>query len=245
MDYGIIVDLETTGADFDRDKIIEIGIVEFAVEEGHEPSIVNMYGALQDPGEPLSEEIKKLTGIDDVYLQGKQIDWKLVSDYFSRASIAIAHNAVFDRTFLMQRSELDLSSVHWGCSLRFIDWKAHGFKTRALNYLAADHGFVNPFAHRALFDCATTFRIVAPRLKELIECSFMREYRVFATGAAFDTKDLLKANGYRWDPEKRVWTKDVFENRLHEEREFLRLNVYRGADLHQEEEISLNMNRLS
>lgn len=243
MDYGIIVDLETTGTDFSSDKIIEIGILEFALEEGYEPTIVNMYGALEDPHGPLPEEIRKLTGLEDVYLQGKKIDWKLVGDFFSRASIAIAHNAVFDRTFLLQRSEIDLSAVHWGCSLRFIDWKAHGFKTRALNYLAADHGFVNPFAHRALFDCATTFRIVAPRLKELMEYSFLREYRISATGAAFDTKDLLKANDYRWDAEKRVWSKDVFEDRIQSEREFLKLNVYRGADLHQEEEISLNMNR--
>ncbi len=242
MDYGIIVDLETTGTDFANDKIIEIGILEFGLEEGYEPMVGNMYGALQDPQQPLTEEIKKLTGLEDVYLKDKQIDWKIVSDYFSRASIAIAHNALFDRTFLLKQSELDLTAVHWGCSLRFIDWKGHGFKTRSLNYLAADHGFVNPFAHRALFDCATTFRIIAPRLKELIEYSFLREYRIFATGAAFDTKDLLKANSYRWDPERRVWSKDVFENRLADEREFLKQHIYRGADQHQEEEISLNMN---
>ena len=31
MDFGMIVDLETTGVDSEKDKIIEIGLLEFAV----------------------------------------------------------------------------------------------------------------------------------------------------------------------------------------------------------------------
>src|SRR5690606_9704255 len=99
-------------------------------------------------------EIEKVTGIDYDLIKGRVIDWNLVRDWMSRASIVIAHNAAFDRPFLEQRSELSGLHIHWACSIRHIDWQAKGFRTKALNYLAADHGFVNSFAHRAVFDCA-------------------------------------------------------------------------------------------
>ena len=240
MDLGLIVDLETTGTDLHNDRIIEIGLLEFALEEGCAPVVTNMYGALDDPGVPLSDEIKKLTGLDDPYLAGQAIDWSIVQSYFKRASIILAHNANFDRSFLAKRSEIDIERCHWGCSMRHIDWKKHGFKTRALNYLAADQGFVNPFAHRALFDCATTLRIVSPYVHELVARSFMREYRLSAVGAPYDLKDRLKENAYRWDAEKRVWYKELFEDQLVAEKEFLRVNIYQGNDRYRCEEISLN-----
>src|SRR5690606_28516977 len=106
MDFGIIIDLETTGLDSAKDEIIEIGLLEFAVEAGKSPLIVGTYGAVEDPGVPLGPEIEKITGIDGSLIKGRTIDWQLVRDWLSRASIIIAHNAAFDRSFLEQRQEL-------------------------------------------------------------------------------------------------------------------------------------------
>ncbi|NRA66358.1 MAG: DNA polymerase III subunit epsilon [Pseudobacteriovorax sp.] len=234
MDIGLIVDLETTGIDSKNDKIIEIGILEFLAEDGVEPMITNMYSELEDPGEPISEEIQSITGINDDMVAGRQIDWSRVRELFGRADIIIAHNADFDRGFLEARPELAGIDIHWGCSVKHIDWHGHGFKTRALNYLAADMGFVNPFAHRALFDCATTFRLVSPYLKELITRSFMKEYKLLAVGAPFAVKDKLREAAYRWDAQQRVWGKTVFEDRLDAEREFLASEIYQGSSRHEE-----------
>ena len=235
MDRGIIIDLETTGIDCENDKIIEIGIIEFLVrDDGSAPSISNMYGALEDPGENLSEQVSKITGLEDYMLKGEKIDWVLVRSYLERSSIVIAHNADFDRSFLEKRSELKGLEPHWACSMKHIDWNAHGFKTRALNYLAADHGFVNSFAHRALFDCATTFRLIAPYFQELVSKSYMKEFRFYATAAPFASKDKLKERSYRWDTERRVWYKSVLEDSLDSERQFLSTQVYPGEDLHEE-----------
>ena len=49
MDIGIIVDLETTGIDCEKDEIIEIGIIEFALGTGQEPTSPTCT-ALEDPG---------------------------------------------------------------------------------------------------------------------------------------------------------------------------------------------------
>lgn len=234
MDFGMIVDLETTGVDCEKDQIIEIGILEFAVEAGKDPMIVGTYGAVEDPGVPLSPEIEKITGIDSSLIAGRQIDWALVRAWLERASIVIAHNAAFDRSFLEQRQELAGLNIHWACSLRHIDWQGKGFRTRALNYLAADHGFINSFAHRAIFDCATTFRLAAPHLDEMISRSYEREFMIKATGSPFETKDILRERGYRWDSNERVWGRICFESQLVEEREFLSAQVYRGQARHQE-----------
>ncbi|MEZ4743477.1 MAG: 3'-5' exonuclease [Bdellovibrionota bacterium] len=239
MDFGLVVDLETTGLDPVKDKIIEIGLVEFAVESSKNPVISNIYGALEDPKVSLSPEIVKITGLEDKYLEGQCIDWGIVQKYFDRSSVVIAHNMSFDRSFLQQRQELNLSTAHWACSKKHIDWFAHGFKTRALNYLAADHGFVNSFAHRAVFDCATTLRLITPYLSELIETSYEHEICFSAVGAAFEKKDILREHGYRWNPEVRVWQKSVFEKKADEERAFLANSVYeRSKSSHMEEIVS-------
>jgi DNA polymerase-3 subunit epsilon len=191
-----------------------------------------MYSGVEDPGFNLSPEIVKLTGLTDEVLRNRQINWDLVRDLFAKSEIAIAHNASFDRSFLLKRPELAPLEIHWGCSVRHIEWHSKGFKTRALNYLAADHGFVNPFAHRALFDCATTFRLICPYIQEIIARSWDREVEVVAFQAPFEQKDKLRLRNYKWDPGERVWSKMIFEQQLAEERVFLEAEIYCGPSRH-------------
>jgi DNA polymerase-3 subunit epsilon len=240
MDYGIIVDVETTGLKAGEDKVIEIGFIEFGIGSDGVPSISTMYSGLEDPGAPLSTDITRLTGLTDEALRGRVIDWDLVRKYWERASVVIAHNAEFDRAFLMARPELRDFTKHWACSVRHIDWRSRNFGSLKLQYLAADHGFANPFAHRALFDCATTFRLIAPHMTELVESSYEPEYELFAVGSPFETKDILKQRGYRWDGEQRVWRKRVGVRRLQDERDFLAAEVYKGQSRHVEEEFFFN-----
>lgn len=235
MDTGIIVDIETTGLDSENDKIIEIGIVEFQISEAFEITMTEIYGAVEDPKQDLDPQIQELTGLSNQVLAGKSIDWEKVKGMFQRASVVIAHNMEFDRSFLIKHPALAEVSVHWACSMKHIDWDKHGFKSRSLNYLAADHGFINPFAHRAVFDCATTFRLMSKHLKEMVERSYEKEVFIKAVRAPFESKDLLKARRYRWDPEERVWGKIVAESQLVEEREFLANEIYSGnGGKHQE-----------
>lgn len=234
MDFGIIVDLETTGLNPLEDEIIEIGILEFSVNQSIKPTLARCYGALQQPSKPLTPIIQKITGLTDEALVNQKIDWPLVRQYLEQASIVIAHNAAFDRSFLERQPELSSLDLHWGCSQKHIDWHKHGFKSRALNYLACDHGFLNPFAHRAMFDCATTFRLITPYLGELINRSYEREFELLAHQAPFDKKDVLREQGYRWNQGSRVWGKKVFESQLPEERTFLKQQIYSDESMHSE-----------
>jgi DNA polymerase-3 subunit epsilon len=235
---GIILDLETTGLDPAVDSIIEIGIIEFALTE-NSPQITNIYGAIEDPQKPLAPEVVALTGLTDGVLRDRKIDWQMVRSILDGASIVVAHNAEFDSKFLMNRKELKGLVLHWGCSVRHIDWDNKGFKSRKLNYLAADHGFVNPFPHRAVFDCATTFKLIAPHISELANNSYQKDFKIIAVNAPFESKDLLKSRGYFWDGAQRVWTRVLLGDRLAEERQFLTDQVYRnGRDHHIEQELA-------
>ena len=236
METGCIIDVETTGLDPNNDVIIEIGLIEFAVDnDTKQPQILSMYSACENPNIPIPKKIEEMTGIKAQFLPGQKIDWSLVKAVFDRSTIIIAHNAPFDQSFLMKKRELQDLDRHWACSQKHIDWEGKGFRSQALNYLAADHGFLNPFAHRALFDCATTFRLISPHLEELIATSYQREIKLLAISAPFETKDMLKNKHYRWDGKERVWHKTVFESKIEEERHFLQSKIYPGnKSLHEE-----------
>lgn len=231
MDYGLIVDTETTGLDPNKDKIIEIGLLEFAVEEGAPSVITEMYSGIEDPQIDFDPKIEKITGLYRHYLINKKINWELVTQFFNRASIIIAHHAEFDFKFLSKINKLNVEKYHWACSIEHIDWASHNFKSTALNYLAADHGFINPFAHRALFDCATTFKIISPYLKELIENSYKKRFKIWASNVIYEYKDQMKNNGYKWDNSKNMWYKKVFEENLEKEKNFLITQIYQTINL--------------
>lgn len=237
LELGLIVDVETTGINPEHDRIIELGVLEFAVIAGETPKITRMMSYLADPEAPLSQEIIDLTGLTDALLKGQSLPLTYLRALFGKASILVAHNAAFDRAFVERAGLVDGDGPPWACTLRHINWRKHGYQgSHALTYLAADHGFINPFPHRALFDCATTFKLMAPHFAELLQRSLEREYLVSAEHSPFETKDALKARGYRWDGERRVWCKLVAESELQDERQFLATEIYRGRSRHSEVE---------
>ena len=92
----IFVDLETTGANFANDRIIEIGFVEVD-QHG-----VREWSSLVDPGTPVSEFITGLTGIDTAMVASAPTFAQLAPQVLEklRGRLFIAHNARFDYTFL-------------------------------------------------------------------------------------------------------------------------------------------------
>ncbi len=64
-------------------------------------------------------------------------------------------------------------------------------------------------------------------LRLLLESARQPSCRVWATGSPFESKDLLKARGYRWEAEKKVWYRDLApQEPLEEELGWLKEKVY-------------------
>ena len=233
----LVLDTETTGLDQTKDKIIELAMLQVDVDmaTGLPVGDVVVYDELEDPGMPVSPEIEAITGISSAMVQGKHLDEAKIAAMLAGADLVIAHNAGFDRPFCEARIPA-FANLPWGCSFADIDWKQEGHNSAKLSYLALDKGWFFE-AHRAEADCHALLAVLAQALPstgrsgldKIMAASRLPIYRVQATNAPFEAKDLLKARAYRWNAEQKVWhTRIADEAQLKAEFEWLKTHVYAG-----------------
>lgn len=233
----VLLDTETTGLDASREKIIELALVRVEVdaETGRPCGAVQVYDGLEDPGMPISAEIEALTGISNDMVRGQRLDEVRVAELLAGADLIVAHNAAFDRPFVEARLP-GFAQLPWACSFADIDWKTEGQSSAKLENLALSHGWFYD-AHRAEMDCHALLAVLGQTLPKSQQTGLARlllagtqtSYRLQATAAPFDAKDLLKARGYRWNAEQRVWQILLSdEAALQAECDWLRSAVYGG-----------------
>ncbi|MFO8149081.1 MAG: 3'-5' exonuclease [Trueperaceae bacterium] len=233
---ALALDLETTGLDHAVDVPIEVGLVRFAYDhQGRVLGVTDEVEALEDPGRPLSPEVVHITGITDADLAGQRFPDDAVARLLDGVGLVIAHNAGFDRPFAERRWPA-FEEKAWGCSLREIDWRdADGYEGGGLGSLLAAHGLFFG-AHRAVEDGYALVELLGRTLPtsgetalNLLRASARRAtVRLWAVGSPFESKDLLKARGYRWSGEARSWWTDVAEEAVDDEIAWLRAEAYRG-----------------
>jgi DNA polymerase-3 subunit epsilon len=209
----LVLDTETTGLDQAKESIIELALLRVDVDNttGLPVGEVQVYDGLEDPGKPIPKEVVAITGITDADVRGQRLDEARVTALLDGVDVVIAHNAGFDRPFVESRLP-QFAQVAWACSFADIDWKAQGRSSAKLESLAQALGLFYD-AHRAEMDCHALLAVLAVPLPEtpgtglahLLEAARHPSYRVSATNAPFDAKDKLKARGYRWNADQRVW----------------------------------------
>ncbi|MBU0648323.1 3'-5' exonuclease [Patescibacteria group bacterium] len=100
----VSLDVETTGLDPIKDKIIEVALIKYRNEE-----MIDKYISLIDIGSQLPSNISQLTGISDDDLKKGQ-KWEVVLEdiyrFMTDVDMVIGHNVEFDKSFL-QASGLD------------------------------------------------------------------------------------------------------------------------------------------
>ncbi len=241
LQKGVVLDTETTGLNADTDKLIELGMVifEFDPEFGTVHKIVSVFDELEDPGRPIPAETTAVHHITDDMVKGKRIDDSVVEALLKDVSVVIAHNASFDRPFVESRWPV-FETKHWACSIKDIDWKAEGMGSAKLEYLLQTLGIFYD-AHRAETDCWALLELLnavlpqsqQPALLRLLVTLNQPQLRLYALGSPFDSKDMLKARGYRWDAEKRSWHRNLSGDKaLEEEIDWLKRKVYTAKKTH-------------
>jgi len=211
-----LLDTETTGLDPTKDQIIELAIVLVDVDNatGLPVGPVQVYDGLEDPGRPIPQEVVAITGIHDADVQGQHLDEARVAELMQGVDLVIAHNAGFDRPFVENRLPY-FSQFAWACSFADLDWKAQGRGSAKLESLAQALGLFYD-AHRAEMDCHALLTVLAAPLPasagtagtglaHLLQAARQPSYKLSATNAPFESKDKLKARGYRWNADQRVW----------------------------------------
>ena len=198
----VIIDTETTGFS-PQSKVIELGMIRCRYgSDGHLCGIDEKLDMLEDPGEPLADEIVRLTGITDEMVRGKSIDCEAVAAILHDDPIVVAHNAKFDRPFF---ERIMPNTLRWKCTVEDIPWADLGHGSAKLEELLIREGWFYD-AHRAYVDCMATawlLHIVENSLCTLLQPTM----KVIASGSSFAMKPMLKERGYWWNPQVKVWWK--------------------------------------
>ncbi len=147
----VIIDLETTGLDPKKDKIIEIGAVLLSDkgERRHFHSLIN-------PEEPLRRVITELTGISDEMLLGQPLLEEILPDLiqFIDDAVPVAHNASFDGSFL--EPYLGAGSDEWLDTIVLSKMVFPMLESYSLTNLIEYFDIDTPRHHRALADAEAT-----------------------------------------------------------------------------------------
>ena len=151
------IDLETTGPDPYKDRIIEVGGL--LLEEGRP---AREFSELINPGRPFSPGIIKLTGITPAMVGEARDQTSVLEDFLAfipPGALCIAHNASFDRQFLRVATKdrfanavLDTVELSRIC---FPEFASHSLAVLSEKF-DLDRG---ESSHRALSDCATLARL--------------------------------------------------------------------------------------
>jgi len=237
---GIYLDTETTGLQQATDQVIELAMVPFEYDDaGHIYRVLPAYNALNDPGFPIPPVVTRVTGITDDLVKGQSLDLAAVKAMLANAAIVIAHNAGFDRPFCENLLD-EFKDVAWGCSQRDVNWNEEGFEGVKLEYLAYKFGFFYD-GHRATVDCQAGIEMLSRRLpgsgefvlKRLLDNASLNFVRLWAKGAPFEKKDILRQRGYRWntgdDGQPKAWYRDLPQEMLDSEMIYLNQAVYPRA----------------
>jgi len=239
---AVFLDIEATGLSYTQDKLIELGMVKFEYNRhGSIFRLLDDFSGYQDPGNPIPEYITKLTGINDDMVKGQKIEEDAVAHYLQGVDLIITHNAQFDRTFL-ETTFPSLPAKAWGCLMYDVDWDKEGISSRKLEYITYKFGFFHE-GHRAINDCLAGVHLLAqklpssqePVLKELLTQSKAIRFKLYAVNSPYDSKELLKARGYRWNMNQndkyRAWSIELIEDKVAEEINYLRSNIYNTSSI--------------
>src|SRR5713226_6840839 len=150
------LDLETTGLDPARDRVIEVGAVAFTTE-----GVTASIERLVDPGRSVPEPVLRLTGIKAEELRGAGTEETALAELaeFLRGRQPVGHGARLDVDFLT-------AAGHWDETAEILDTLdlarilMPAAPSHSLPILAADLGFSQPRPHRALDDADATRQLL-------------------------------------------------------------------------------------
>lgn len=213
-------DLETTGLLVDQDRIIEIGAIIYDTALKVPLEIFSSF--VRAPG--LAPDYISPTGIKAEWLMKYGIS---LPDAFGHVQRMIAmsdpvaivawNGEAFDKPFTIAelRREIiighGLETTHWIDPMVDLSFEKKS-SSRKLGHVAADHNFLNPFAHRATFDVLTMLQIMDHyQFPEVLARSKLPWIEVRCCVAKPD-RQKAKDLRYGWDGDRVMWTKKIKED---------------------------------
>ncbi len=190
-----VVDLETTGYDPARDRIIEVAA---AIMRG--PEVVDRFSTLVDPLVPIPVEITKLTGITDDDVAGCPCAESAVGsliDFIGDRDV-VAHNAAFDRVFASMARHDVPPPERWIDSLALCRLGMPRLSSHRLQDLAAAFApGIEGASHRATYDVEALCRVWRCALVGLsdLDPGLLHRLSMLAEGASWPERRWIRQVG--------------------------------------------------
>lgn len=228
---GMIIlgfDVETTGLDIHKNRIIEIATVRYDTTT---KSYLDFHSCLLwDPSFENEEwlEAQKIHGIskEEARRHGYFARDGISSLIYkmNQADAICGHNVLnYDKLILEKeaaRYEIDPPKSLWiDTSVDIPFGPEHSSKR--LNHLLSDHGLHNPVKHRAVFDVYFTLELLNRYSLELVlKRSKSKTIKIFAS-VPREQNAVVRSRRFQWDPVNRYWHKTIKECDLSTEISFL------------------------
>jgi len=155
---AIIIDTETTGLT-NIDEFIEItaALVEF--DPQGKLNVIDLYTGLREPNVDINPKAQEVHNINFKMIKDKEIDYQRLYTLFDEADFLVAHNASFDRRFILKEFK-DLKDKVWLCSMNGISWRKRGFNSKGLQNLLQEHNINTKQAHRSEADVMALIKLL-------------------------------------------------------------------------------------
>lgn len=234
------IDCETTGIHFENDRILELALVVWDTEAASVLHLESHFLLGEDypPCNPIAEAKHKITPLtlqefgvlpEKVLPRIQSIVARCKIDYYC------GHNArSFDRAFILAECQRQ-GHLEWMPNIPWLDTMKDLPQdprqgSMALSYLAADHGLLNPFGHRAMFDVLTMFRVLSLYDINRVVKNSKAKIHIVKALVSMGTKDQAKAEKFRWQELNGksyplCWVKELREDQLEEERKRYPFNI--------------------
>lgn len=228
----LVFDLETTGLDVQRSRMIELAAVIWDTEIQSFCQLFSHLIQCDTPIEDSAEEVHGISSFDlehwGIPLESALAEFLVMSE---QVDALLAHNGIsfdipiLEREFRYSRFRMDDLTqalrdrvvIDSMVDIRYPK-KCASLK---LEYLAASHGFLNPFPHRALFDVMTLCRVISHYdLSTAYEQARIPDVRIIAPKVLPPwvdggvSNDQVKESGFRWSRDDKQWWRIVKQNEL-------------------------------
>jgi DNA polymerase III subunit epsilon len=170
-----ILDIETTGGQYNEEGITEIAIYKF---DGHE--IVDQFISLVNPEKPIQEFVVKLTGINNQMLVNAPKFYEIAKRIIeiTQDTVIVAHNAQFDYRILrteFTRLGFDFQS-HTICTVELAKKLIPDQLSYSLGKLVRALGIPVTDRHRASGDALATVKLFKMLLEKDVEKIIVKDF---------------------------------------------------------------------
>ena len=170
-----IIDIETTGGDYDEEGITEIAIYQY---DGFK--ITDQFCSLINPKKQIQPFVKKLTGINEKMLEKAPVFFEVAKRIIeiTRNCIIVAHNAAFDYRILKTEFKrlgyvFERETI---CTINLSKELLPEQKEFSLGKLASNLGIPFSIRHRAFGDAQATLKLFELLIEKDVKKNIIKEH---------------------------------------------------------------------